>query len=385
MNINSSLPDNFDDSQTISGSPIRLINNHMYCVDSETYKGDINRPWVKKYIYKYSDENGNIVFGKTSNICRHNLNDDSYHLGDIGIKKIKHYVGLDKEKDNIIYNLLYNKLLPVLSFQPNKAIEVGLNMISPDLCKDYFTRKSVSEYKKLYGADNIRLLVWDTETTGLGENDRIVQIAVYDVFNDTVFNKKINPFPQKMSKIAERITGISNESLINEPVFGDVVYELEDFINNKDSNKITIMIAHNSDFDEKMIRREYRNINRSLLPNIVFADSLEMCKVWISSNKYELDTKSKKPLKGIFKLSTNENDNEEIQGKDLYNRYFMENMPSGHDACGDVIGLYKVLCAMFLECWNNNEYWFMNKKILELTYISEILDTPYINDLMDSY
>ena len=63
----------------------------------------------------------------------------------------------------------------------------------------------------------------------------------------------------------------------------------------------------------------------------------------------------------------------------------MENMPSGHDACGDVIGLYKVICAMFLECWNNNEYWFMNKKILELTYISEILDTPYINDLLSSY
>ena len=39
-------------------------------------------------MFQYNDENGNIVLGKTSNICRHNLNNDSYHLGDIGIKKL---------------------------------------------------------------------------------------------------------------------------------------------------------------------------------------------------------------------------------------------------------------------------------------------------------
>ena len=48
------------------------------------------------------------------------------------------------------------------------------------------------------------------------------------------------------------------------------------------------MVAHNSDFDERMLKREYRNMNRSLIPNIVFADSWK-CVGWISSNKYELD------------------------------------------------------------------------------------------------
>ena len=384
MNITTSTETSNNNNNLISCSPIREINNHLYCVDSETYKGDINTPWAKKYMFQYNDENGNIVLGKTSNICRHNLNNDSYHLGDIGIKKIKHYVGLDEGRDKVVYNLIKNKLLPILSFSPEKAIDVGLNIISPDLCKDYHTRNAVSSFKKMYGVDNIRLLIWDTETTGLEDEDRMVQIAVYDVLNNTVFNKKLNPHPRRMSKIAEKITGISNDSLINQPKFVDIVDELEEFVGS-DSDKITIMVAHNSDFDERMLKREYRNMNRSLIPNIVFADSLEMCRVWISSNKYELDERSGKPVKGVFKLSTNENDREEVRGKDLYNRYFMENMPSGHDACGDVIGLYKVIRAMFLECWNNNEYWFMNKKILELTYISEILDTPYINDLLSSY
>ena len=104
-----------------------------------------------------------------------------------------------------------------------------------------------------------------------------------------------------MSKIAEKITGISNDSLINQPKFVDIVDELEEFVGS-DSDKITIMVAHNSDFDERMLKREYRNINRSLIPNIVFADSLEMCRVWISSNKYELDERSGKPVKRSFQI-----------------------------------------------------------------------------------
>ena len=142
----------------------------------------------------------------------------------------------------------------------------------------------------MYGFDNIRVLVWDTETAGLKDDDRIVQIAVYDVLNNTIFNKKINPFPKKMSKEAEKVTGITNESLMTHPKFEDIVDELEDFIY-LDKDKITIMIAHNSSFDEKMIKREYRNINRNLFNNVVFADSLEMCKLWISSKKYDVDSK----------------------------------------------------------------------------------------------
>ena len=69
--------------------------------------------------------------------------------------------------------MIQNKLLPILSFSPDKAIDVGLNMISPDLCKDYHTRNAVSSFKKMYGVDNIRLQIWDTETTGLEDEDRM--------------------------------------------------------------------------------------------------------------------------------------------------------------------------------------------------------------------
>ena len=123
MSINIPTSDkNENNYQYSGGSPIRLINKHMYCADSESYKGDINSPWAKKYMYKHEDENGKIIHSKTNNICRHSLNDDSYHYGDIAIRKLKHNIGLDIERDYILSVLLERSFLPILNFPQIKQL-----------------------------------------------------------------------------------------------------------------------------------------------------------------------------------------------------------------------------------------------------------------------
>ena len=87
-------------------------------------------------------------------------------------------------------------------------------------------------------------------------------------------------------------------------------------------------------------------------------------------------------MKGTFRLSSSLSDSSDILGRDLYTRFNGHLMNNSHDALGDVIGLWDIFQKFFHKVWGRNEYWFMCKKIIEFTFISEILDTPYINRLM---
>lgn len=363
-------------------SPITKINGHYYCLDSNNSKGNPKSLWTKKYIY-YHTCDGVIRMASTDNIVRHRMNEDSKIYGDIGIIKIKHYIGLDYYQDKIIYKLLKNNMLPKLEYNPNYPIEKGLDIISPDRCITRFSRKNEATMKNTFGTDSIRLIFWDTETTGTRTNDRIVEIGLLDIISGTTYCKQFNPDDVPMSEYASKITGITSDELKLKPKMVDYLDEIEAFIKG-DGNKITIMVAHNSNFDENMLRKEYIKNNRQYPPkNTIFIDSLEMCKTWISGHKYDINEYTKKALKGVFKLSTNELDAPEVRNKDLYYRYFNKPMEGGHNSVNDIIGLYNVVQKLFHTVWGRNEYWFMNKKMLELHFISEILDTPYILSLLN--
>ena len=56
-------------------------------------------------------------------------------------------------------------------------------------------------------------------------------------------------------------------------------------------------------------------------------------------------------------------------------------MDSAHDALADVRGLWQVLIRMFESIWNNNDLSFIVQKSIELTFMSEILDSDYMNDV----
>lgn len=110
----------------------------------------------------------------------------------------------------------------------------------------------------------------DTETTGLShETDRVLELALRE-FNpetgvvDTVRFKHwlINP-QQPVPAQATKVHGITNEMLVDKPVFADVAEEFLEFCAGK------TLVIHNAPFDEGMLNAELLRLGKDPLADHV--------------------------------------------------------------------------------------------------------------------
>jgi DNA polymerase-3 subunit epsilon len=100
-----------------------------------------------------------------------------------------------------------------------------------------------------------RQVVLDTETTGLNskEGHRIIEIGCVELVNrrltDRQFHMYINP-ERHIDDGAIEVHGITNEFLVDKPLFKDVVDDFIDFIRGAE------LIIHNAPFDVGFIDNE---------------------------------------------------------------------------------------------------------------------------------
>lgn len=89
-------------------------------------------------------------------------------------------------------------------------------------------------------------VILDTETTGLGDEDVVIQIGVIDlhgrVLLDTLVFTDVKPDPVSM-----KIHGINPESIRTAPSFRDVYPLLIDAIGDR------VVLMYNADFDSRML------------------------------------------------------------------------------------------------------------------------------------
>ena len=86
--------------------------------------------------------------------------------------------------------------------------------------------------------------------------------------------KKIQPFVKKL-------TGISNEMLVNKPLFSDLAAEIDDF------TKGSIFVAHNANFDYRVLKKEFDRINKKFIRKILCTIELSK-KVFPDEKSYSL-------------------------------------------------------------------------------------------------
>ena len=120
-----------------------------------------------------------------------------------------------------------------------------------------------AEYQKVKTLDMPKDYVTiDVETTGLDfNNDRIIEISAIKYVNNSEvdsFSYLVNP-DMKISGTIIRITGITNEDLIDKPTIDEVLPKFVNFIEDY------TLVAHNASYDFKMITAE---CNRSRLDEI---------------------------------------------------------------------------------------------------------------------
>jgi len=162
--------------------------------------------------------------------------------------------------------------------------------------------RSNSNYKK----KKKFIVAYDTETTGLNvKKDKIIEFSYSKLFNYTGDTILINPLIDIPSKSTE-IHGISNDMVIDKKIFGELIDNLEkDIIFKNEDNNIYLLAHNGNNFDEKILREEYRRINRNIPDNFKFIDSYAIVKKKIDKNSidnYKLET-----LKKYYKIDIDDN------------------------------------------------------------------------------
>ena len=95
---------------------------------------------------------------------------------------------------------------------------------------------------------NRRFYVLDTETTGLGRQDEIVQIGIVDKEGEMIMDKLIKPtIPIPLG--ASKVHGIYDSDVEDAPNFKDIYTELSKLLAGQE------IIAYNMTFDRRMLKQ----------------------------------------------------------------------------------------------------------------------------------
>ncbi|UXD87592.1 DNA polymerase III subunit epsilon [Thalassolituus hydrocarboniclasticus] len=124
----------------------------------------------------------------------------------------------------------------------------------------------------------MRQVVLDTETTGIGEGHRIVEIGCVEIFERKLTGRHYHVYinPQRdIDPEAAAVHGITNEWLIEQgaPVFAQVAQEFREFIAGSQ------LVIHNAAFDVGMMDAEFRRLNLSMTRDFCgVLDTLKMAR-----------------------------------------------------------------------------------------------------------
>jgi len=106
----------------------------------------------------------------------------------------------------------------------------------------------------------LRQVILDTETTGLevGKGHRIVEIGCVELLERRITGREFRSFvnPQrKMDEGASIVTGISDESLVDKPLFAEIAVEFLNFIDGAE------LVIHNAAFDVGFLDAELARLD----------------------------------------------------------------------------------------------------------------------------
>ncbi len=132
---------------------------------------------------------------------------------------------------------------------------------------------------------NMRYVVLDLETSGLDPaRSEIVEIGAVKIEKGRVvdeFQSLVKP-RKGMSRISERITGITDEMLKNHPPIEEVLPRFLNFLGD------SIIIAHNASFDYRFMRYWVREITGQDFER-PYIDTLALSRALLTMSSYSLD------------------------------------------------------------------------------------------------
>ena len=93
----------------------------------------------------------------------------------------------------------------------------------------------------------MKRIFFDTETTGLNDDDEIVELAITDERGNTLYSQRFKP-TQSMSAGSSRVTGITDDMLADMPTFASEIDDIKAIFFNADQ-----IMAYNIEFDIRLL------------------------------------------------------------------------------------------------------------------------------------
>lgn len=123
-----------------------------------------------------------------------------------------------------------------------------------------------SSNKKLLNVYDATYVVCDVETTGLSPHyNRITEISLVKIQDGEItdkFSTLVNP-KQHIPREITYLTGITNEDVIDKPIFDDIAPKIIRFF--EDSNfENTVFVGHNVSFDYKFVSESFCRLDEPL-------------------------------------------------------------------------------------------------------------------------
>lgn len=115
------------------------------------------------------------------------------------------------------------------------------------------SKEKALQVRKSWLNNKTQYCIVDTETTGLGKTDKVVEIAIIDLDGKILLNTLVNP-NKKIHWAAEKVHGISDSMVQNAPDVREIARKVNEILKNR------IMIAYNAKFDARMIKQSF-NLN----------------------------------------------------------------------------------------------------------------------------
>lgn len=123
--------------------------------------------------------------------------------------------------------------------------------------------------------NNDEYLLFDTETTGLNEDDEIIEMGAVSLRGEVLISNRFCP-TKEVSPGAMKCNHLSKEILKDEPCFKDKWPELLKIFEGKK------IIAHNGDFDKRILGQTLRRYGFEDISEEIFKDSIDTLPIFKS-------------------------------------------------------------------------------------------------------
>ena len=137
--------------------------------------------------------------------------------------------------------------------------------------------------------DELRIVVLDTETTGLEPDlgHRIIEIGCIEMrgrkVTSNTFHHYIHP-ERDIDPGAQAVHGISLEDLVGKPKFADIADALIEFISGAN------LVIHNAPFDVGFLNAEFKRVGKPPVHELAqITDSLPMARAQFPGKRNSLD------------------------------------------------------------------------------------------------